>query len=82
MGDPKQHKFKSVIEGPRWAGLSTFMKNSAHMAGVELDLDIDKGWFTETIRFTVQGTKEKVLSFLKAMDRSVEAYNSDEEEEE
>lgn len=55
--------FRDLIEGPRWAGISGFIKDTAFLFGLKLNIDVDKGWLRETVRFEVEGGENAVAKF-------------------
>jgi len=46
---------RSVAEGPRWAKFPNILRNRCYVLGLELEMEVDKGWFTEKVRFTIKG---------------------------
>jgi hypothetical protein len=55
--------YRDIVTGPRWAGISTFVKDAAFGRGLKLDIDIDKGWLRETVRLEVAGDDDSVVKF-------------------
>lgn len=70
----REGTLKSWIEAPRWAGASKFIKNLAWELGLQLQIDIDKGFFTETVRFKVSGTESKLKQFSNTYANSISHY--------
>jgi len=70
---------RSYIEGPRWAGLSTFLRNEAYRLNLELTLDIEKGWIRETVRFEVNGPTEKIKLFFKQIEVALNDLNKEDQ---
>ncbi len=54
---------ESIAEAPRWSGLPSRIKNLAWVAGVNCEIESEKGWFREYIRFRVNGTKSQMVMF-------------------
>ena len=55
-------EFKGIITAPRWMKVPTALRNICFERAVKCDLDIDKGWITETVRFTLTGDKQKIAA--------------------
>ncbi len=66
--------FRYIIEAPRWAGLQTLVRDLAWGYGLKLDLQADKGWIRETVRFMVEGDDRKVANFRRDLYASLEDY--------
>jgi hypothetical protein len=66
--------FREIVEAPRWAGFQTLVKDLAWGYGLKLDLQADKGWIRETVRFSVEGEDSKVASFKRDLYASLEDY--------
>lgn len=66
--------YRGIIEAPRWAGVPSALRDIAFMEGVDLKLDIDKGWVRETVRFSVTGESDFVRRFVRALSASINAY--------
>lgn len=58
-------KGRFVVEGPRWAGLGSAIRETAFSLGLELDLARETHFIRETVFATVRGSDEKVLHFSK-----------------
>ena len=71
------YSVKSWWKGPRWAGVSTFIKNLAWELDLECEVEVDKGWFCESGRFKVTGNSEKLELFKKYYDNSMDNYNKE-----
>lgn len=68
-------KQKSVIEGPRWAGIPRYIKNLCHIMDLKLDMEVDKRWLCETVRYNVEGSLEKVNEFNSQLESDLTDYN-------
>jgi hypothetical protein len=69
--------YRQIVSGPRWAGLSACIKNTAWTLGLELTIDAEKRWLTETVRFEVRGETEAVKRFIAGLESSIRAYNAE-----
>jgi len=67
-------KYRDMIEAPRWAGGSRLVRDLAWGYDLKLDIQIDKGWIRETVRFAVEGDDQKVINFKKDLYASIEDY--------
>lgn len=54
---------RGIMTGPRWADISSFLKNTAWMYNLDISVEIDKGWITKTVRFAVEGDSEDIDKF-------------------
>lgn len=70
-----EHRF--LLEGPRWAGISSYIKDECHQAGLICCLDVEKGWVTEKVRGTIKGEREMVEAFMLELDCAIIQYNRD-----
>ena len=68
---------RSVVEGPKCAKLGSFLKDEAFMLALDIELDVDRGWFRETVRYKVTGLRSKVLTFSDRVRASLKAYYND-----
>jgi hypothetical protein len=66
--------FREILEGPRWAGLQKLVSDLAWGYNFKLDLQADKGWVRETVRFSVEGNDQKVAAFKSGLYASLEDY--------
>lgn len=44
--------------------------------GIEIELEVDKHFFTETTYFTIKGSPQKIHLFLDTVEESVKEYNN------
>lgn len=68
--------FKTSFEVIRTAGMSKAIKETAWVIGLDIEMDIDKGWIFESVRFKVTGTDDQVRRFAKWYQDSVNDYNN------
>ena len=66
---------RSAVEGPRWAKLPQFLRDRCFILGLELEMEIDKGWICENVRFEIEGPESKLRRFKRELEESIEAYN-------
>lgn len=69
--------YRSYIQGPRWAGLPTFIKNAAFMNSLSVQIDIDKGFLRETVRFEIEGPIDRINAFKAAIQAAIQDYQED-----
>lgn len=67
--------FRNVIHGPRFAGIPKFIKNECWKRGLSLEIQEDKGWIRETVRFAVSGEDEAVKEFEDVFWMTLKSYN-------
>lgn len=67
---------RNVVEGPKTARFPTALKNLAFMYDLELTMDVDSGFWFETVRYTVTGEEDKVYDFWDHVKFAIEEYNS------
>jgi hypothetical protein len=60
-----ESKYKGWGRASRWMGASTAIKNSAFALGLRCEMDVDKGFISETFRFTVTGHDTAVNRFIE-----------------
>lgn len=66
--------YRGYVTAPRFAGVPTFIKNLCHMLDLNLDIDVDTGWITQTTRYTICGAEETVRSFEKQLNDALKNY--------
>lgn len=67
--------WRDHINGPRWANLPTAIKNACWELGLNVKIEIDKGWIRETVRFSIEGSKDELEALREAFARGVSEYN-------
>ena len=67
---------KSYIEGPKWAGIASFIRKVAFHYDLEIiQLTEDKGWIRSTTFFKLGGSEENCSKAKDVIEQSLEAYN-------
>ena len=66
--------YRSLIEAAKWAGAQKLIRDLAWMYNLELDLQVDRGWFLETVRFSVRGDSDKVALFRDDLSEAILDY--------
>ena len=66
---------RGTVEGPRWAKFPQFLRDRCFILGVELEMEIDKGWIRENVRFKIEGNESKVRRIMREIKESIEVYN-------
>jgi len=64
------------MTAPRFARIPSFMKTLAWELGVTLDIDVDKFFLRETIRFQACGDSEKVERFADALNKAIDEWEA------
>ena len=59
---------RGVATAARWRGLLGATKDAAWLAGVKLTLDVDRGLFRVTVRYSATGRIKAVDAFRARMD--------------
>lgn len=72
--DVKNASWKSWIQCAKWADAPSMIKTLAFTLGLQLKIDVDKGWFRETVRFEVSGKLEDVRRFKYLYEVSLITY--------
>jgi hypothetical protein len=70
-----QIEIRGTWSAPRWAGVSSALKQGAHMAGITCTVDVDKGWIREEARFVLSGEAEKVRAVYNGFCKAIEEYD-------
>lgn len=67
---------KFTLEGPRWAGISEFVRDYCFSHDIKLDMDVQTGWFKEKCYVKMEGTNAQVLAAERDIKASVNQYNA------
>jgi hypothetical protein len=67
---------RSWVEAPKFANVPTFLKNLAWQLGINIEIEVEKGWFRETVRFKVEGEETKVKKFFSVFNQAAEEYQA------
>jgi len=65
---------RSCVEAPKFAYVPTFLKNTAWQLGLKIEIEVDKGWLRETIRFKVEGDENKLKTFKINLEKAIQEY--------
>lgn len=68
---------RGVIEAGRFSGLVAALKTQAHLRGVQCQLDIDRGWLVDTIRYTLTGKQDAVSKLLSDIGQAIYRHNAE-----
>jgi hypothetical protein len=68
-------RVRTMIEAPRFAGVPRFIRDLAFASNITVDLTVDKGWLTESIRLTAEGPQVRVEQFRRSLQKALDAYN-------
>lgn len=67
--------FREILVGPRWAKLPRYVRDECFRRGLDLSIDVEKGWIRESIRVEVKGDKANVDGFKKDLYAAMDHYN-------
>jgi hypothetical protein len=67
---------RSWVEAPKFANVPTFLKNLAWQLGLNIEIEVDKGWLRETVRFKIEGEEAKVKKFTFVFNQAAEEYQA------
>ena len=67
---------RSWVEAPKFANVPTFLKNLAWQLGINIEIEVEKGWLRETVRFKVEGEETKVKKFISVFNQAAEEYQA------
>lgn len=69
-------RYSSTWQALRVAGFSSFVRDTAFLFDLDLDIQVEKGLLLERGRFRVSGPPEKVNQFIDAWLAACNDYNS------
>lgn len=75
--EERHASYKTILKGSRFAGMSIFLRDMAFGMGLELQIEVEKGFIQETVRFKVEGIESKVREFVADLDASLKAHNKE-----
>lgn len=67
--------FREILVAPRWAKLPRFVKDECFRRGLDLAIDVEKGWIREVARVEIKGDKANVDGFKRDLYAAMEHYN-------
>jgi len=67
---------KSWVEGPKFAGIPSFLRKLAFELDVDIKIDVDKHFIRETVYFKVEGAESKLRIFKDTFDKSLSEHQS------
>jgi hypothetical protein len=68
--------YSQIVQAPRWAGLSSFIRDLAFLYQVKLNIEVEKGWIAEKIRFVADGEPDAIDRFRGSLDDAMNKYNA------
>jgi len=68
---------KTYVEAPKSAHIRQGLFDLAQRHGVSFSAETDKGWFKETVYFTVDGDDAAVKAFARDVNRALSDWNGD-----
>ncbi len=69
--------FAGYIEAPRWAGFPAFMRNECWLRGLKLEMEVEKGWLRESVRYRVKGNADDLSKLVGDIRDAIKRYNKD-----
>lgn len=67
--------WREIVEGHRFAGFQSFLKDECFALGLQLTIDSDRGWIRETTRFEVTGDEEKIAKLKRIVYGAIDSHN-------
>lgn len=68
--------YSQIVQAPRWARLSSFIRDLAFLYQVTLNIEVEKGWVVEKIRFIADGDPDSIDKFRGSLDDAMNKYNA------
>jgi hypothetical protein len=69
--------YRNIVEGPRWAGFPSVIRDGAFQENLDLTINVEKGFLTEKVRFVVTGEAPNVERFRRNLLACIKEYNAD-----
>ena len=63
-------------KAPRWAKMSSALKDAACLLGIKIEMEVERGIFSERGRATISGDMGAIQTFKESVEKSVEEYRS------
>ena len=76
---PQPEKLPSwsyVLEAPRFAKFPSWLKDAVWGTDMKLEMEVDKGWLRETVRFKVTGPQAQLDRLMSAFEETLDDYNN------
>lgn len=70
-----QSAYKAIYQCPRWARFPTALRDMCYAHNLTLDIQVEKHWLSETVRYTITGPDHKVKAMKKAINKTIREYN-------
>ena len=71
----RQGKIVDTISGPK--GVSRLIRDGAHLCDLKLEIEVEKSWFREHVRFTVSGGESNLRRCQEGIRTTVACYQAD-----
>ena len=65
-----------IVEGPKWAGLGSAIKDLAFKYQLKLEMDQDTGWIRERYRVKMTGEESKVKEAHEVLLGAIKQYEN------
>lgn len=70
----RQGYIRESCRALRTAGMPEFIKGLAWRLGLECQVEVDKGWIKESVRWEVSGNEETLVRFKDAFELAIKEY--------
>lgn len=71
----RMETWREILVGPRWAKLPSFIRDECFRRGLDLTIDVEKGWIRESARIEVKGDKANLDGFKSDLYAAMDNYN-------
>jgi hypothetical protein len=68
--------YKNVVRGPRWCGLTQFIRDAAFSLNLEDKTVEYPGWFRSTWHVEMSGKAEDIVTFHNSLIEALERFNA------
>lgn len=69
--------YSQILQAPRWAGISSFIRDLAFLYQLKITIEVEKGWIVEKARFVADGAPENIDGFCQRLDEAMKKYNGE-----
>lgn len=67
-------EWREIIEAPRWARFPKALRNLCFEMGLDLDMEVERGWLREMIRIRVSGAETELAKLQYAVYATIDEY--------
>lgn len=69
-------QWTEIFTGPRSSGFPTFIRNLCWQGNLSCEMEVDKGWFRETVRVKIRGEGREIDGMRHKVHAALKTYNS------